>query len=241
MDTKSDIKSDIKSIESNNHSKLFKIIFKDNLSTVLPYGILCRFEMIKVLMDESKSNVDTITLPSLDINIFMSVLYKIFEHSKKFTYNIISSLDTKEKTLYDYLITDDIYIKIINNTIKDLLKIIKIFIEIYFKYNTDDYERYEVTISNLIDNGFTSNIIDIPTKNKNETVGCISCDYDTPHVPRIYLSNDYVGDKYNSIFNTTSPIVLYKGPFLPLKYDVIITSTKPSDDDDLYIDIKLIG
>jgi hypothetical protein len=129
--------SAIVSVTTESKNPTYKIVFKDGLYTNLSYKILKRFELIKTIMDEY--NNKTIELPTIDINVFMSLLDEMLDRSIYNTLEIKYALLEPERILYNYLITEPVINNVINKFVKEIMEILDIYFENYnYNYNYEE-------------------------------------------------------------------------------------------------------
>jgi hypothetical protein len=124
-------------------NKYYKIIFKNDKYTILPYSIIKNFGLIKNIINYCKENI--ITLQSMDMDMFMGVLCKMF-HMSDFNLNKLMGILTKEEAnVYNYLLSHHEIINIINIYKRDIMYIIDIVFKNRNYNNIKDQKDQKIT------------------------------------------------------------------------------------------------
>jgi hypothetical protein len=108
-------------------SAVYKVIFKDGLYTTLSYDILKKFDLITNIIDDCKSN--SIELPNVDINTFMSIIDKSLIISKLNICDIRNNLTDIGYTTYNYLLTDQKVNIVLDSFINNVLELVEVCFE----------------------------------------------------------------------------------------------------------------
>jgi hypothetical protein len=204
---------------------LYKVVFKNNIHTILPYEILIRFELIKTLIDEYKPHkldikegeYPVVNLTHTDIVYFMGMIIKMLQYSNN-NKDLLDRLDYNERNVYDYLITDKDYNDDIIKINKELLDIISATIEVYLLDKKDNIDTYNISTTDIRFKNLCNKYSD--DNNIKVEVDCDDGEY------FIYINIDCIVQSYTKIFSNkhNCHYNIYNGFFKPLNRNVYITS-----------------